>query len=87
MRLGMPSTTEVLEMKRSKRLLIPPVLAVTVALAAAAPAFAGKGGEATDGSCGLGKGGAQDAIADTTSPGATENALFPPALAGCTGNG
>ena len=73
-------------MKRSKRLLIPPVLAVTVALAAAAPAFAGKGGDPAPGSCGLGKGGAHDAIADTTSPGATENALFPPALAGCTGN-
>ena len=59
-------------MKRSKRLLIPPVLAVTVALAAAAPAFAGKGGDPAPGSCGLGKGGAHDAIADTTSPGATE---------------
>jgi hypothetical protein len=70
-----------------KKWLIAPVVAVVAALCAAAPASAGQGGNPTDGSCGLGKPGAQVAIADPTSPGATENALIKPQDIGCTGHG
>ena len=62
------------------------MVAVVVVLAAA-PAFAGKGGVVTEGSCGLGKEGAKIGIADPTSPGATEIAHQPPNEVGCTGKG
>jgi hypothetical protein len=74
-------------MNRRKRWLIPPAVAVAMALSAAAPASAGQGGNPTPGSCGLGTPGAKAAIADPTSPGATENALIKPQEVGCTGQG
>ena len=52
----------------------------------AMPALAGKGGAPNPDSCGLGKEAAHTAIADQTSPGATEFARFPPSEAGCTGS-
>jgi hypothetical protein len=64
------------------------IAAVSVGLGvfAAAPAFAGQGGTPTPGSCGLGKPGAHTAIADPTSPGATENSHIKPSEIGCTGH-
>jgi hypothetical protein len=50
------------------------------------PALAGEGGAPDLDSCGLGKDTAQAAIADQTSPGASEVARFPPLEAGCTGS-
>jgi hypothetical protein len=63
------------------------VIAVALVLLAAIPASADKGGTPRDGSCGLGKSNAHEAIADQTGPGASEAATFPPSEAGCTGNG
>ena len=71
--------------KRCKKSLVPPVVAVAIALVAAAPASASKGGSPTPGSCGLGTPGAFAALIDQTSPGATENALISPQEIGCTG--
>jgi hypothetical protein len=68
-----------------KRGLIGLAVAAALTMAVAGGASADKGGEAHEGSCGLGKGGAHEAIADQTSPGATEFARFPPSEAGCTG--
>jgi hypothetical protein len=73
-------------MNSSKRVLLLPAVAVAVALFGAAPAAASQGGNPTQGSCGLGKPGAQAGIQDQTSPGATENALISPQEFGCTGN-
>jgi hypothetical protein len=55
--------------------------------AVAAPASAAQGGNPADGSCGLGKSVAHEAIADPIGPGASEAATFPPSEAGCTGKG
>lgn len=60
-------------------------VASAVGLFGAAPALAGQGGNPTPASCGLGKPGAQEAVADSTSPGATENARISPQEFGCTG--
>lgn len=72
---------------RRRKWLIPPAVAVAIALFAATPASAGQGGNPAPGSCGLGKPGAKAAIADPTSPGATENAHIKPQEIGCTGQG
>jgi hypothetical protein len=61
------------------------MVAAGLLTALAAPASAGQGGDPADGSCGLGKSVAHDAIADTTSPGATEASHVKPADVGCTG--
>jgi hypothetical protein len=67
-----------------KRLAV--VLATIGVLATAAPASACLSrGEPGQGSCGLGRDAAQAAVADQTSPGATEVALMRPAESGCTG--
>jgi hypothetical protein len=60
------------------------MVVITVMLVAV-PAFADKGGNPSEGSCGIGRG-VHEAIEDETSPGATEFARFPPSEAGCTGN-
>ena len=58
-----------------------------LAIGLSGPTLAAPGGEpgAKHGSCGLGLTLAKLAIADPTSPGATEFARFPPSDAGCTG--
>jgi hypothetical protein len=61
-------------------------LAAAVALFAAAPVSASQGGNPTPGSCGLGNATAHAAIADQTGPGASEDALVPPAEVACTGH-
>jgi hypothetical protein len=70
-----------------KKARVVATLAAAVALTAAAPVSAGKGGNPAAGSCGLGKPTAHEAIADPTSPGATEASRVPPAEVGCTGKG
>jgi hypothetical protein len=60
------------------------MVVVTVMLVAA-PAFADKGGFQHEGSCGVGRA-AHEAIADPTSPGATEYARIHPSEVGCTTN-
>jgi hypothetical protein len=73
-------------MKHFKKALAAPV-AIVVILVAAAPASAGQGGNPTEGSCGLGSTVAHEAIANQTGgPGASEDALVPPASVGCTGH-
>ena len=62
--------------------------AMLLVMLVAGPAFAAaefSPNEHAGQSCGLGRPGAQEALADQTSPGATENALAPPSEAGCTG--
>ena len=63
------------------------MVAAGLLTALAAPASAGKGGIPAPASCGLGKVNAHDAIADPTSPGATEASHVKPADIGCTGKG
>jgi hypothetical protein len=70
---------------RGKRLIVVAAAAL-VGLGASSPALADAGGVSHQGSCGLGKSFAQAAIADPTSPGATEYALVPPGEFGCTGS-
>ena len=73
-------------MKRRIRIAAATVMVAAGLLTAlAAPASAGKGGIPATGSCGLGMVTAQDAIADQTSPGATEASHEKPADVGCTG--
>jgi hypothetical protein len=74
-------------MTRRRKLLIPPVVAVAAGLLGGAPAFADKGGTPAQGSCGLGKQAAHDAIALQDGPGASEFATFPPSESGCTAQG
>jgi hypothetical protein len=74
-------------MSRRNKSLIPAATIAVALVFAATPASAGQGGIPTEGSCGLGKSIAQEAIQDQTSPGATEAARTPPAEVGCTGNG
>ena len=63
------------------------VAAMTVAMAM--PAFAAakefSPNPHAEGSCGLARPGAQEAVAFEEGPGATEAALFPPSESGCTG--
>ena len=66
-------------MNRHKKWLITPAVAIPIALFAAAPASAG--GNPPFESCGLGKTLAHAAIANQTSPGATEFSRLSP-LAG-----
>jgi hypothetical protein len=73
-------------MTRMRRLLLAATTATLIALGTAGPALAEKGGSPNPDSCGVGREGAQTAIADPTSPGATEFAKFPPSEAGCTGH-
>ena len=70
-----------------KRLAALLAMVVVTVMLVAAPAFADKGGVFHEGSCGLGRVLAQEAVADQTSPGATEIARQPPSEAGCTGKG
>jgi hypothetical protein len=74
-------------MNRRRKLLIAPVVAVAAALLGGAPASADKGGTPAQGSCGLGKQAAHDAIALRDGPGASEFATFPPSESGCTAQG
>jgi len=67
-------------MKRLAALLV-----ATGVLASVGPAFAGPGGTPPEGTCGLGKDLAQEAIQDQTGPGASEAATVPPNL--CKGHG
>ena len=61
------------------------MVAAGLLTALAAPTSADVGGHPADGSCGLGKTVAHDAIADPTSPGATEDSHVKPSDIGCTG--
>ena len=74
-------------MTRCKKLLILPAVIAAFAVTAAAPAFADKGGNSHQGSCGLGMEIAHEAIESDEGPGASEAATFPPSEAGCTGQG
>ena len=73
-------------MVRIKRLILVALAAGVLALGAATPTLADKGGHPQENSCGIGAAGAHEAIADQTLPGATEFARFPPSEAGCTGS-
>ena len=58
---------------------------VVVMLAIGTPAYAAKGGNPNEASCGLGRDLAQAGIANQAGPGASEEARVPPASIGCTG--
>jgi len=60
---------------------------VMTVMLVAVPALADPGGLIHGGSCGLGKGGAFDGIADPEGPGAAEQALYSPSEFGCTAQG
>ncbi len=71
-----------------KTVMLPVGLAVAIGLSAVpAVSVALKGGGPTEGSCGLGKTTAHEAIADPTKPGATEDSRESPQSVGCTGKG
>jgi hypothetical protein len=65
-------------MKRFKELFVLFVIAVALVLLAAVPAWAGKGGDPGEESCGIGKATAHAAIASTAAPGASEAGRTPP---------
>jgi hypothetical protein len=72
-------------LRRKLSVLLAVALIMSCVLGFSAPAFAAKGGEPTEGACGLGKESAHRNIENPESPGATEGALFPPSEFGCTG--
>jgi hypothetical protein len=72
-------------LRRKLSVLLAVALMMTSVLAFSAPAFADKGGVSHEGSCGLGREGAQTAVEDPESPGATEFALIHPSDAECPG--
>ena len=74
-------------MRRIRIAVATVMVAAGLLTALAAPASAGQGGIPAPNSCGLGRGSAHDAIADQTSPGATEASHVKPSDVGCTGKG
>ena len=76
------------ETMRKIRITVATVMVAGGLMAAlAAPASADKGGNPPFASCGIGRDIAHEAIADTTSPGATEASHVKPAEVDCTGKG
>ena len=72
-----------------RRLTTLVAMAVMTVMLVADPAFAAakefSPNPNAEGSCGLGRPGAQEVVALEERPGATEFARFPPSEAGCTG--
>ena len=71
-----------------RRISVVVAMVMVAAILVAGPAFAAaefSPNPKAEASCGLGRPGAQEAVALQESPGATEFARFPPAEAGCTG--
>ena len=78
-------------MRRIISLVVVALVMAAMMLAMAMPAFADKGGDPADNSCGLGKDAVHSAQENPRSPGASEAAHVPPGHPGeenaCTGKG